>query len=351
MEGETARTRTARTSPRERAPVYAAIDVGTHNARMLVAAPRARMGFRIIDAFSRGVRLGEGLGATGRLAEGAMERALAALAVCAGRLRRFPVQELRAVATEACRRAVNGSEFLRRVDQETGIRLTPISPREEAALTLAGCCALLDGRTPRALLFDIGGGSTEVIWVAQQAGQPAKLLGSASLPHGVVSFAERFGSDRVTCGDYRAMVSTIDAGLGNLDRAHDISGWVARGQVQMLGSSGTVTTLAAVHLELSCYRRSRVDGLVVAFDDLARVSTRLAAADFAARAAVPCIGNDRADLVVAGCAILEAIRQRWPVGRLTVADRGIREGLLLAMMAAAAPPATAAAVRPAARGA
>jgi len=313
-------------------PLYAAIDLGTHNARLLIAAAVSRYRFRIVDAYSRAVRLGEGLAVNASLGEPAMSRAIDALAVCAARIRRAAVGRVRAVATQACRQAANGDAFLARAAAETGIQLTPITAVEEAELTLAGCAQLVNPSCRHVLMFDIGGGSTEVMWVKQTHGFTPRIHAMASLPYGVVSFAERYGSDRVPPDSYRAMVAAVDADLARFDAENGIGAALAGGGVQMLGSSGTVTTLAAVHLALPHYQRSRVDGVVVDFDAMARVSRRLAAADLAGRAAVPCIGSDRADLVVAGCAILEAICRRWPVGRLTVADRGIREGLLLAMM-------------------
>jgi exopolyphosphatase/guanosine-5'-triphosphate,3'-diphosphate pyrophosphatase len=315
-------------------PAYAAIDLGTHNCRMLIAHIRPPHRFRIIEAFSRTVRLGEGLEATGRLSEAAMARALTALGVCASRMQTHGVVRSRAVATEACRRADNGVEFLDRVAGETGIVLEPISAEEEAELTLAGCLALLDPSFPHALLFDIGGGSTEIVWIRQRSPLPPKVLALTSLPVGVVTFAERFGAPHIGPARYEAMVAHVSQMLAPFARAHPIAAGAARHEVQMLGTSGTVTTLAAVHLGLRRYDRARVDGLVIGFDDITRVSNRLVSSDLAARIAIPCIGRERADLVIAGCAILEAICCRFPVGRLTVADRGIREGLLTAMIAA-----------------
>lgn len=317
----------------ERPPAYAALDVGTHNCRMLIAVARRPDGLRIIDAFSRSVRLGEGLEATGRLSDAAMRRTLAALGVCAQRMRLAGVTQARAVATAACRRAANGVEFLDRVAAETGIVLEPIMPGEEAELTVAGCVGLLDPSYPHVLLFDIGGGSTEVVWVKQCPPLPPRVLALASVPFGVVTFAERFGTDGIRPLDHAAMVMQVDARIATLAAQHGIAAAAERGEVQMVGTSGTVTTLAAVHLGLKRYDRARVDGQVLSFDELAAVSRRLSSATPAALAGIPCIGEERADLVIAGCAILDAICRRFPVGRLTVADRGIREGLLTAMIA------------------
>ena len=314
--------------------VYGAVDLGTHNCRMLIARVEDDRRFRVIGSFSRAVRLGEGVAVNGRLAEPAIERAVGALKVCARRMRTAGVRRWRGIATEACRRADNGPAFLVRVEAETGIALEPVTPAEEARLTLAGCLQHLDPRYPRVLLFDIGGGSTEVTWIEQAPGRPPRTLGLVSLPFGVVSFAERYGGDRIAADRYEEMVRTVDAAVAPFDAEFGIGPVVAEGGVQMLGTSGTVTTLAAVFLGLGRYDRRRVDGLDIGFDDIARVSAGLAAGDWRARAANPCIGAVRADLVVGGCAILAAMCRRWPVGRLRVADRGIREGLLLAMIAA-----------------
>ncbi|MDW8443258.1 MAG: hypothetical protein RML45_02265 [Acetobacteraceae bacterium] len=145
-------------------PLYAALDLGTNNCRLMIAAPAGR-GFRVVDSFSRMVRLGEGLAASGRLCEAAMERTLEALAVCAEKVARHRVRRLRAIATEACRKAENGPRFLERVRAETGIGFEVIGPREEAELAVESCASLLAGPEPRALLFDIGGGSTELAWI------------------------------------------------------------------------------------------------------------------------------------------------------------------------------------------
>lgn len=310
--------------------VLAALDLGTNNCRLLVARP-AGDGFRVIDAFSRIVRLGQGLGASGRLSEDAILRTIEALAICAAKMRRRRVTRFRAVATEACRSAGNGGAFLDRVATETGLRLEIIGAEEEAALALAGCRPLLDPRIPGALVFDIGGGSTEVAW--QWQGARGQEVAALSIPIGVVTLAERHGGDHFTAEVFEAMVAEVAIGLQAFDRRHGIAAAVAGGGVQLLGTSGTVTTLAGIRLELPRYNRDRVDGVYLEAADTLAIGRRLAGMDFAGRAAHPCIGHDRADLVVAGCAILEAICRLWPVPRLRVADRGVREGILFGLMA------------------
>ena len=338
---------TARHGPR----TYAALDLGTNNCRLLIAAPHGD-GFRVIESFSRIVRLGEGLTASGRLAPRAMGRAIEALRICAGRLSRYRGLSLRAVATEACRQAVNGHEFVARVKRESGLALEIIDAEEEARLALAGCASLLDDSAPHAFVFDIGGGSTELIWRrdirahermnGHRLDETALIRGLYdraalrfhSAPIGVVTMAERHGSDRVTPAAYQAMVDQALGLLQPFEVAEKIGGEIAGARVQMLGTSGTVTTLASVFLDLRRYSRLRVDGSYLDFDAIRRISAEIAGLDYAARAALPCIGTQRADLVVGGVAILDAICRLWPVGRLRVADRGLREGILNLLIAA-----------------
>lgn len=309
---------------------YAAIDLGTNNCRLLIARPDTQ-GFTVIDAFSRIVRLGEGVSATGRLSEAAIDRAVSALSVCAAKLRRRNVALARSVATEACRRAANGDEFVRRVYNETGIKLDIISAREEARLAVLGSHTLLEPGQGPAVIFDIGGGSTELVLVDTSNAEP-RIVDWHSAPWGVVSLAEWIGD--MAHGDaimrreaYRRMRTQVSAAFQPFaDRLP-----TAR-PCRLLGTSGTVTTLASVHLGLPRYDRSTIDGLIVPTETMRTIAARLSDLDLEQRAALPCIGPERADLVVAGCAILEGILDIWPAERLSVADRGIREGILRSLM-------------------
>ncbi|HEU0066997.1 MAG TPA: Ppx/GppA phosphatase family protein [Sphingomonas sp.] len=307
---------------------YAALDLGTNNCRLLIARPQGP-GFAIIDAFSRVVRLGEGLSATGRLSDPAVERTIAALRVCADKLRRRDVTLARSVATEACRRAANGADFIARALAETGIHLDIISAEEEARLAVLGCHVLIEPGDGPALVFDIGGGSTELVLVDTRTPIPT-VLDWHSAPWGVVSLTEHAGGgagDAARAQAYARMRALV---------ADSFAGFAARlprvATPRLLGTSGTVTTLGGVHLGLSHYDRSAVDGLIVPAAAMRRISADLAGMSMAERARVPCIGNERADLVVAGCAILEAILDLWPADRLGIADRGIREGILRRLM-------------------
>ncbi|MEO5375624.1 MAG: Ppx/GppA family phosphatase [Alphaproteobacteria bacterium] len=310
--------------------VFAAVDLGTNNCRMLIARPDGNA-FRVIDSFSRTTRLGEGLVGSGELGEPAMKRSLEALKRCADKMTRRGVTAARHVATEACRRARNCDEFLARVLAETGIRLEIISTAEEARLAVCGCSALLDRSVPHALVFDIGGGSTEVMSVRVE-GTSAAVEGFVSLPLGVLTAAEQCGGSGGGDDAYEAMVGRVRRMLGAFADRHGLARRIADGEVQMLGTSGTVTTLAAIHLGLSRYERRAVDGLALPFGAVLDIIRRLVAMTPRQRSEHPCIGADRSELVVAGCAILDGICRMWPVDKLRVADRGLREGMLLELL-------------------
>ncbi|HRE61373.1 MAG TPA: Ppx/GppA phosphatase family protein [Micropepsaceae bacterium] len=313
--------------------VFAAIDLGTNNCRLLVARPMTE-GFRVIDAFSRTVRLGEGVSRSGVLSEEAMGRTIAALKVCVAKMRRDGVTRHRAIATEACRAASNVNAFLSRVRRETGLAFEVIPAGEEARLCASGCAPLIDGNHRAALVFDIGGGSTEVIHVElpEERRDRPQIRAWASAPVGVVTLAERFAHEKTP--NYADMVAHASTIIGEaLSRASFSA--PEEGRYHMLGTSGTVTTLAGVHLGLRKYDRSKVDGTWMTGADLRAVSDDLVARASNGGPMHPCVGADRADLVVPGCAILDAILNRWPADRVRVADRGLREGMLLGLMAKA----------------
>ena len=319
--------------------VFAAVDLGTSNCRLLVAKP-TKSGFRVIDAFSRTVRLGEGVESSGQLSADAMDRAVEALRICANKIRRRKVTRIRAIATEACRLAENGSEFVDRVQKETGLRLDIIPTDEEARLAVAGCATLLDRQTEGALIFDIGGGSTELVWLDLTKVKPKPdartdaeaIVAWTSLPLGVVNLAERHGGGDLAAASYDAMVEEVASHLRRFEGAASMRAAFQSDNVHLLGTSGTVTTLAGIHLGLEKYERSKVDGVWIDADSVHQISKRLSTMTYAERAAEPCVGHDRADLVVAGCAIFDAIYALWPCARLRVADRGLREGMLFALM-------------------
>jgi exopolyphosphatase/guanosine-5'-triphosphate,3'-diphosphate pyrophosphatase len=316
---------------RSQRDIYGALDLGTNNCRLLIAKP-IEGGFTVLDAFSRIVRLGEGLSTCGKLSQGSMDRAVDALAVCADKLRRRHVTLARSVATEACRRAVNGRDFIARVHRETGIALEIIAPQEEARLAVLGCHKLLEPGDGPALIFDIGGGSTELVLV--EPGEPhPRIRAWWSAPWGVVSLTESEGrlaiegKDRVAA--YGRMRERVLRSF-----AHFVEMLPNKLEnIRLLGTSGTVTTLASVHLALPSYDRRLIDGLHVATGDMRKISSMIAEMDFKQRSELPCIGTERADMVVAGCAILEAILDIWPAETLGIADRGIREGILRSLMA------------------
>jgi exopolyphosphatase/guanosine-5'-triphosphate,3'-diphosphate pyrophosphatase len=319
--------------PRRHPPrhTYGALDLGTNNCRLLVARP-ADEGFVVVDAFSRVVRLGEGLASSGRISDAAMDRALSALSVCAEKLRRRRVSLSRSVATEACRRAVNGREFVSRVHRETGIALDIIAPEEEARLAMLGCHALLEPGDGPALIFDIGGGSTELVLIDTDGVTP-KIKCWWSAPWGVVSLTESEGNDFAEADERIAAYGRMRERVRHAFRRFAELLPEKKDNIRLMGTSGTVTTLASVHLALPSYDRRAVDGLMVPVDSMREISAMMSRMSLAERAELPCIGADRADLVVAGCAILDAIMDIWPAKTLGVADRGIREGILRSLMA------------------
>jgi exopolyphosphatase/guanosine-5'-triphosphate,3'-diphosphate pyrophosphatase len=311
---------------------YAALDLGTNNCRLLIARP-AQHGFRVVDAFSRIVRLGEGLSASGKLADAAMDRAVEALKICKSKMTHRGVSRARLVTTEACRAATNGLDFVRRVEAEADLELEIVDQRTEASLAVTGCAALAHPSAEGVIVFDIGGGSTEIVWMGgrSQARDPAgRIREWASLPIGVVSVAERYGGVDVGRDLFERMVADCGEALEPFARraagARDAAGF------HLLGTSGTVTTVAGIHLGLPRYDRRLVDGLWMDETDILNVIDRLVEMDYAARSANACIGRERADLVLAGCAIFEAIRRAFPSKRVRIADRGLREGILLRMM-------------------
>lgn len=311
-------------------PVYAALDLGTNNCRLLVARP-APWGFKVVDAFSRIVRLGEGLHSTGTLSQPAMARAVDALKICTDKMIRRNVLRSRLIATEACRQALNGGDFIDRVRTETGLKLEVISRKTEAELAVAGSAALIDPDCETVIIFDIGGGSSELMWLSVN-GNGHKIEAWMSLPIGVVTLAEKFGGVEVGRSIFDAMVAEVSPMLLRFEREHGISQHFSSKAAHMLGTSGTVTTIAGVHLGLSRYQRSKVDGCWLETGDITKVTSDLLDMSYDERASSPCIGRERADLVLAGCAILEAIRQIWPCNRVRVADRGLREGILTTLM-------------------
>jgi exopolyphosphatase / guanosine-5'-triphosphate,3'-diphosphate pyrophosphatase len=313
------------------AELYGALDLGTNNCRLLIAKS-GTSGFEVVDAFSRIVRLGEGIGQRGALGDAAMARTIEALRVCANKLKWHKVSKFRLIATEACRLAANGPAFIARVAAETGLVLEIIDRETEARLAAAGAEPLIEAGAETALIFDIGGGSTEVMWVGQKAGGYA-IQKWTSLQAGVVTLSERFGGGKdVTAGVFAAMGAHVRELLNPFvaEVAAQNGGGVI--PTHLLGTSGTVTTIAGVMLGLRRYDRAKVDGCWLRSEDAGRVTADLLAMSFEERTQNPCIGTERADLVLAGCAILEEIRLAFPALRIRVADRGLREGILTQLL-------------------
>lgn len=333
-----------RSLPAIRETVYGALDLGTNNCRLLLAKP-TRRGFRVVDAFSRIIRLGEGVSQSNELSDAAIARTIEALKVCRSKLDRHRVARSRLVATQACRIARNGPAFIQTVKHVCGLDIEVLTPEAEAKLAVAGCMTLADPNADYVLVFDIGGGSSEIIWLdiaaahgvasnrGQLPGTMPTMLAWASLPAGVVTLAEHYDGRNVTTASFEAMVDYVQGLIAPFEAEHRFRERLAGKRVHLLGTSGTVTTIAGILLGLPRYDRNRVDGMWLSASDITRITRNLIDQSYEQRMSEPCIGRERADLVLGGCAILEAILRIWPAERLRVADRGLREGILTTLMA------------------
>jgi exopolyphosphatase/guanosine-5'-triphosphate,3'-diphosphate pyrophosphatase len=339
-------------------PLYAALDLGTNSCRMLIARPAGEH-FEIVDAFSKSVKLGKDLERTGFLSEDAVRRTLSALQVCAAKIRKHRVRRFRLVATEACRRARNGERFLEQVKRQTGLNLELIDPSEEARLAVISCAPLVDRNAHQILVIDIGGGSTELVWldiskvapeershalmqlpkvrsrasdVLQREG--VEVVDWISVPLGVATLHEKFSDVRDSRSRFALMSCHFEDEMEEFTPYIDAEQPDFLRDFQMIGTSGTVTTVGAAHLGLTRYDRTRVDGLTLTGAEINAVIESFLSADFRGRIGQLGIGLDRSDLVLAGAAILQTLLRIWPTNRLRVADRGLREGMLYSMMGA-----------------
>ncbi|PIT69677.1 Ppx/GppA phosphatase family protein [Bartonella tribocorum] len=317
-------------------PLYAALDLGTNNCRLLIASPSKPGYFRVVDAFSRVVRLGEGLINNGFLNAQAMDRAIEALKICRLKLKQRHIKRYRLIATEACRSAENGRHFIQRVLDETGLELEIVDRQTEARFAVTGCSTLVEPNTEAIVLFDIGGGSSEIVLLDVSQKRSFRLVGQitawTSLPVGVVTLAERFGGNNISLDDFEKMKNYVRGLLNSFSDRHKLGELAQGSKFHLLGTSGTVTTLAGMYLNLEHYDRKKVDGIWMDDADITLMTKRLLSWDIERRVINPFIGRERADLVLAGCAILDVIREVWPSQRLRVADRGLREGILIELM-------------------
>ncbi len=321
------------------APIYGALDLGTNNCRLLLASP-TRHSYRVRDSFSKIVRLGEGLGESGKLSDQAMDRAIDALKICQEKLASYEVNRFRLIATQACRFAGNGNIFIDRVKNETGLNIEIIDQETEAKLAVAGCSSLIDWDTSGTVVFDVGGGSSEIVWIdhsqviEQNVKNTHKLISSwISLPIGVVTLSEKYRGKYAKHDDFEQMVAASIDHIHQFTAYQHIQHMAERKEVTLLGTSGTVTTIAGVFLNLKRYERRRIDGIWLNRGEVRRISQSILDMSYEERCSHPCIGVDRADLVISGCAIVEAMLRAWNIERIRVADRGLREGILLSLMA------------------
>ncbi len=320
-------------------PLYAALDLGTNNCRLLIAAVdqgdavTATPQLKVVESFSRIVKLGEGVSKTGNISDASMERTLDALKVCKKKLDRHPIHRARFVATEVARRAENTATFLARVEAELGLTIDVISSEEEARLAFLGCASLLTRTARRAVVFDIGGGSTELMWIdVDPTHEKASVISDwLSIDCGVMNLMDRFGGHDFIDVTYRDMVDYVAQRIDPFDTRNTISETIGNDRVQMISTSGTVTTLAAIHLGLPRYDRAKIDGITLSVAALHATIQTLLKMRPSERFNHPCIGPDRVDFIISGCAIFDAISTIWPTGDITIADRGVREGIIISL--------------------
>ncbi|MFW5654365.1 MAG: Ppx/GppA phosphatase family protein [Roseicyclus sp.] len=345
-----------RPAPAERpdpADLYAALDLGTNSCRMLIAQPKGNQ-LHVVDSFSKSVQLGQGLEASGRLGRASMARAVGALKICRKKLQKHRVERMRLVATEACRRATNAEEFIALVRRDTGLALEIIEPEEEARLAVVSCAPLVSTKTEQLLVVDIGGGSTELVWIdLSRVPRPerprsimrlhqgfdnsdsvfprAKVVDWISIPLGVATLKDMYADVADDGARFALMSWYFEEQLADFSPYVDAADQAREG-FQIIGTSGTVTTVAASHLGLRRYDRNKVDGLRMTSDQIDAVISQYLALGPEGRRRDPRIGRDRQTLIMSGSAILQALLRAWPTDRLSVADRGLREGLLYAQM-------------------
>ena len=311
---------------------YAAIDLGTNSCRLVIATPTTTS-FRVVETFSKVVRLGEGIIQDNELSSRAMKRTIAALKVCRGVIDEYmPITASRFVATAACRRAKNVTQFVEMAKREAGINLEVISSKEEARLSVVGCLPLLNRNIKRVLVFDIGGGSTQISLARVTDTGKTFIEGFVSLPYGVVTISEAFAGHEMSAMEYASVYERTQNILAEFEERHQIFEAMQNQEIQVIGTSGTVTVLGAVHLKLPRYNRSAVDGISISAPDIEATISKIKSMGPEGRYKHPCIGQSKSDLTLAGCAIIEALTKFWPISEITIADRGIREGILLDMM-------------------
>jgi exopolyphosphatase/guanosine-5'-triphosphate,3'-diphosphate pyrophosphatase len=311
---------------------YAAIDLGTNSCRLVVATPTTTS-FRVVETFSKVVRLGEGIIQDNELSPRAMKRTVQALKVCRGVIDEYmPITASRFVATAACRRAKNVAQFVEMVKRDAGIELEVISSKEEARLSVVGCLPLLNRNIKRVLVFDIGGGSSQISLARVTDGGKTFIEGFVSLPYGVVTVSEAFAGHEMSKLEYSTVLERTQSILAEFEEKYHIREAIANQEIQVIGTSGTVTVIGAVHLRLPRYNRSAVDGIAISAPDIEATISRIKKMGTEGRCKHPCIGQSKSDLTVAGCAIIEGLTTFWPISEITVADRGIREGILLDLM-------------------
>jgi exopolyphosphatase/guanosine-5'-triphosphate,3'-diphosphate pyrophosphatase len=316
---------------------------------------------KVIDSFAKIISLGEGIKQTGVLSEEAIERTIVALRACKKKLDSHRIYKMRAVATEACRQASNTKSLIERVNSEIGVDLEVISPQEEARLVLKGCSGVISDEKNYGILMDIGGGSTEVVWLKINKGMTRptiSVIDSISLPFGVVTISDTYTHSKNNQEIYTVLRKNILSTIDTFMKKNNIRTNFSKGDVQVITSSGTTTTLGSLTLGLSTYDRSSVDGKDFSSKKIVEVGEELLSRYLSSTPTTVKLGKEknfitnkffdhvldksseefkifaynRMGLLAAGVVIINSILESIGDCLVRIADRGVREGILYDLM-------------------
>lgn len=307
---------------------FAAIDLGSRNCRTIVGCQSKAGAFEYIETYSKSVSLADGVAASKKLSRKSMDRTIEALAFCSKVLSRYAGLTYLAVATDAMRRAENASVFIKRVKRELGLIISIITPQEEAYYAALGCIEVLSLETEIFVVFDIGGGSSEIALCRQKSDKDIELIDSLSIPYGVINLLE--SKDHLTFSGYSNLVQKIsDLSRDFLNQYATTLDFV--NNFQCIGTSGTTTTVAALNMNLRFYDREKINDSILQFSEILKTVHYVQSLSEDERKLHPYISQSNEDLVLGGLTILEGIVRGLPASTITVTDRGVRDGVVYAL--------------------
>lgn len=306
--------------------VFASIDLGTNTVRLLVVTGNSK-GFTTLHSNQLITRLGEGLSHSGILKDIAMERTIKAVLDFKREASKYSPFAIWVAATSAVREAKNRNEFIEKIREVTGLELEVIPWEEEARRTLLGVFSGLDGNIKKAIVFDIGGGSTEYILTVDK-----RLVKSVGTALGVVHLSEKYiRKDPVDDGELIILESVITNKIRNVkSQLHDVL--CTMHDVRLIGTAGTVTTIAALDLNLHPYDPAKVNGYVLNIENVKEILKKLKNMTLEERRNIPALESGREDLIIPGAVIVIKTMEIFGFNEMIVSDYGLREGIILAKM-------------------